>query len=171
MAKSFIFSAELGDWLGTLSIADFTEACICALGCGLGKKEYEDYARDEIALKVRGFIDAANGRKKLGSMEVYREIVDYLNAKAGTAFRTSSVKTQSLIEARLNQGFTQADFYKVIDCKTDEWRGGEFEKYLCPETLFGNKFEKYLNQKRENKNNSFDTDSFYNAALTRAYGG
>ena len=171
MAKSFIFSAELGEWLGTLSITDFTEACICALGYGLGKKEYEDYARDEIALKVRELIDAANGRKKRGSMEVYREIVDYLNDKAGTAFRASSAKTQSLIEARLNQGFTPADFYRVIDCKSDEWRGTEFDKYLCPETLFGSKFEKYLNQKHENKNSSFDTDSFYNAALTRAYGG
>jgi len=27
-----------------------------------------------------------------------------------------------------------------------EWLDTEMEKYLCPDTLFGTKFEKYLNQ-------------------------
>ena len=34
----------------------------------------------------------------------------------------------------------------VIDTKAKEWMGTDMEKYLRPETLFGSKFENYLNQ-------------------------
>ena len=47
----------------------------------------------------------------------------------------------------MNEGFTLADFEKVIDIKTDEWKGTDNDKYIRPETLFGTKFESYLNQK------------------------
>lgn len=75
----------------------------------------------------------------------YNNIVDYLNLKAKTNYRSTTPKTQSLIRARLNEGFTEDDFKKVIDNKCKEWIGTEFEKFLRPETLFGNKFENYLN--------------------------
>lgn len=79
------------------------------------------------------------------------DIVDYLNAKADTKFKSSSKKTKSLIHARFEDGFTVDDFYTVIDKKCEEWKGTEWEKYIRPETLFGTKFEGYLNQKN-NKN-------------------
>lgn len=79
------------------------------------------------------------------------DIVDYLNAKADTKFKSSSKKTKSLIHARLEDGFNVDDFYTVIDKKCEEWKGTEWEKYIRPETLFGTKFEGYLNQKN-NKN-------------------
>ena len=78
----------------------------------------------------------------------YEEIIDYLNLKANTNYRASTKKTQTLIKARFNEGFTLEDFKKVIDTKTAQWLGNkEMEMYLRPETLFGNKFEGYLNQK------------------------
>lgn len=79
------------------------------------------------------------------------DIVDYLNSKADTKFKPSSKKTKSLIHARFEDGFNVNDFYTVIDKKCEEWKGTEFEKFLRPETLFGTKFEGYLNQKN-NKN-------------------
>ena len=79
------------------------------------------------------------------------DIVDYLNAKADTKFKSSSKKTKSLIHARFEDGFSVDDFYTVIDKKCEEWKGTEWEKFLRPETLFGTKFEGYLNQKN-NKN-------------------
>lgn len=79
------------------------------------------------------------------------DIVDYLNAKADTKFKSSSKKTKSLIHARFEDGFNVDDFYTVIDKKCEEWKGTEWEKYIRPETLFGTKFEGYLNQKN-NKN-------------------
>lgn len=79
------------------------------------------------------------------------EIVDYLNLKTDKSFRSSTKKTQALISARLNEGFSIEDFKKVIDTKTDQWKHDpEREQYLRPETLFGTKFESYLNQRKIN---------------------
>ena len=76
-----------------------------------------------------------------------REIIDYLNSKIGTHYRATTRKTQSLIKARMNEGFTVDDFKKVIDNKSAEWgKDSKMSKYLRPETLFGTKFESYLNQ-------------------------
>ena len=78
-----------------------------------------------------------------------KEIIDYLNLKANTQYRHNIKKTQSLINARFNESFTIEDFKKVIDNKVNEWKNTEMEKYLRPETLFGTKFESYLNQKKK----------------------
>lgn len=81
---------------------------------------------------------------------VYSDIINYLNEKAGTNFKASSLKTRDFINARLNEKFTVDDFKKVIQSKCSEWIGGEYEKFLRPETLFSNKFEGYLNNKNRN---------------------
>jgi uncharacterized phage protein (TIGR02220 family) len=77
----------------------------------------------------------------------YAEIVNYLNEKAGTRYKPTSNKTQSLIKARFNEKFTLEDFKAVIDKKCAEWLNKpNMVQYLRPETLFGTKFEGYLNQ-------------------------
>ena len=78
----------------------------------------------------------------------YKEIVDYLNEKTGSKYRSSGSKTKSLIKARANEGFSLDDFKTVIEKKAKEWAGTDMEKYLRPETLFSTKFEGYLNQKQ-----------------------
>ena len=78
---------------------------------------------------------------------VYKHIVEYLNSRAGTSYKPTTGKTQTCIRARLNEGFTEDDFKRVIDIKTAEWLDTDMAKFLRPETLFGNKFEGYLNQK------------------------
>lgn len=75
----------------------------------------------------------------------YQEIIDYLNEKAGKRFKVNE-KTKAHINARVNDGYTLADFRAVIEKKVAEWRGTEMDKFLRPETLFGTKFESYLNQ-------------------------
>ena len=80
-------------------------------------------------------------------INIYSSIISYLNEKANTNYRISSSKTKTLIKARLNEGFVEDDFKTVIDNKTSEWIHTDMEKYLRPETLFGTKFESYLNQK------------------------
>ena len=77
----------------------------------------------------------------------YKEIVDYLNEKTGSKYRSSGSKTKSLIKARVNDGFDLDDFKKVIDTKTSQWLNDQkMKKFLRPETLFGTKFEGYLNE-------------------------
>lgn len=84
------------------------------------------------------------------------EIVNYLNSVTGKKYNTSTRKTRSLIKARMNEGFTLVDFKKVIDIKNSEWSlNQKMSKYLRPETLFGTKFESYLNQE-VNKNDPYD---------------
>ena len=87
-----------------------------------------------------------NLNKELNN-NIYKEAVDYLNEKAGTKYKSSSKNTTKHIKARLNEGYTLEDFKSVIDKKCSEWLNTDMEKYLCPDTLFGSKFEKYLNQK------------------------
>lgn len=77
----------------------------------------------------------------------YQEIVNHLNNSAGTNYRASSKKTRELIKARINEGYTLEDFKVVIEKKTREWiNDNKMKGYLRPETLFGTKFEGYLNQ-------------------------
>ncbi|MFD1416838.1 conserved phage C-terminal domain-containing protein [Oceanobacillus jeddahense] len=82
----------------------------------------------------------------------YVEIINYLNDATGKKYRASTNKTKTCIKARWNEGFRLDDFKKVIDTKTSEWKNdSKMSQYLRPETLFGNKFEGYLNQQTEQK--------------------
>lgn len=74
-----------------------------------------------------------------------KDIIDYLNTVLQTNYKYKSANTQKHIKARLEEGFTFDDFKAVIDKKTEEWKDTEMQQYLRPETLFGNKFESYLN--------------------------
>ncbi|MGN0768699.1 MAG: conserved phage C-terminal domain-containing protein [Christensenellales bacterium] len=77
--------------------------------------------------------------------ETITEIISYLNSVLKTRYRVNNKVTQKHIKARLSEGYTVDDFKTVIDKKVAEWRGSEMEQYLRPETLFGTKFESYLN--------------------------
>lgn len=89
----------------------------------------------------------------------YREIVDYLNEKTGRAFKSTTSKTRTSIQARYNEGFELDDFKKVIDNKVSDWLGNnDMAKFLRPETLFGNKFEGYLNETKGSSGGGFDSD-------------
>ena len=78
----------------------------------------------------------------------YQEVVEYLNQKTGKNFKHTSKVTQRHIRARFAEGFTVSDFKQVIDKKCSDWlRDQKMKEYLRPETLFGTKFESYLNSK------------------------
>ncbi len=86
--------------------------------------------------------------------EVTKAAIDYLNKRAGTAYKASSRTTKDLVSARMNEGFKEEDFYTVIDNKVEEWGkppkpgAKDMRVYIRPGTLFGTKFEAYLNQRR-----------------------
>ena len=81
------------------------------------------------------------------NINIYSEIIEYLNSKANTKYRVNNKKTRASINARIAEGFTIDDFKRVIDIKSAEWLNTNMQQYLRPETLFGTKFEGYLNQK------------------------
>lgn len=77
--------------------------------------------------------------------------MSHLNEVAGTAYKSNSKATLRHISARLNEGYLLEEFYAVIDKKWREWGGSDMEKYMRPETLFGSKFEGYLNEPETQK--------------------
>lgn len=90
-----------------------------------------------------------NSRAKPDSIaDEVKTIVGYLNEKTKSTYRTTTRETKRLIKARLNEGFTVDDFKTVIDKKTAVWLNDtKMKNYLRPTTLFGPKFEEYLNEK------------------------
>ncbi len=78
----------------------------------------------------------------------YKEIISYLNQQLKSTYRHTTPKTRDLINARYKEGFTLEDFKTVIDKKIKHWGiNPDMIKYLRPETLFGTKFESYLNER------------------------
>lgn len=76
-----------------------------------------------------------------------KEIIDYLNMVTNKDYKYKTKKTIDCIKARMNEGFVVDDFKKVIDIKAKQWiNDPKWNKFLRPETLFGNKFEGYLNE-------------------------
>lgn len=86
----------------------------------------------------------------------YDEIIGYLNTMACTRYKSTTPKTRALIKARWEEGFKEIDFTTVIKKKCDSWLGTDMEKYLRPETLFGTKFEGYLNERIVKETNKKD---------------
>lgn len=85
----------------------------------------------------------------------YKQIIEYLNKKANKAFKHTAAANQKLIKSRWNEGYTLDDFKHVIDTKTIEWiNNQDMKKYLQPSTLFGNKFDKYLNEQPRKQSES-----------------
>lgn len=75
------------------------------------------------------------------------EVISYLNEKANKNFKHNTDKTISLINARVKEGYTLEDFKLVIDKKVTAWKNdNRMKPFIRPITLFGTKFESYLNE-------------------------
>lgn len=100
-----------------------------------------------------------------------REIVSYLNEKTGSRYKATTNATKKHINARLEEGFTVKDFKTVIDIKADEWLGdAKMKKFLRPQTLFGTKFESYLNQPTSSKRVKVETDDEFMKIMSKHRG-
>jgi uncharacterized phage protein (TIGR02220 family) len=85
--------------------------------------------------------------KPITNDDLIIEIIDFLNECTGKSYKANSKLAILNINARLKDGYTKDDFVKVISIKATKWLGTKWEDYLTPNTLFGNKFESYLNEK------------------------
>ena len=173
MKKSFIFPEELAVEIFVLPADERILAYDHIIKYALGTEgSMERY------LAFEAIVDGANGvSSKKPTEEDYDAIIDFLNSEAGVKYRSSSRKTRGLISARFSEGFNREDFFTVIRFKISDWgTSSKMRGYIRPETLFGSKFEGYLNQARMGAGSSspaessFDVDGFYEAALARAYG-
>lgn len=81
-------------------------------------------------------------------LDVFSQIIDYLNNKTGKSFKANSKATQRIINGRLSEGHSLEDFKAVIDVKSKQWLNDQqMSSYLRPSTLFSPmNFENYLNE-------------------------
>lgn len=79
-------------------------------------------------------------------LSICKEVISYLNLKAKKNFKVNTASHQKFIKARLKEGYVLEDFKKVVDIMVAKWKGTDYEQYLQPQTLFGNKMDNYLNQ-------------------------
>lgn len=111
------------------------------------------------------------------NINVIKDIIEYLNTKIGTKYKYNSDYINKHINARLSEGFTLEDFKTVIDKKYAEWSGTDMAKFLRPETLFGTKFQAYLNEPSSEESpkkvhyGDFDPEEAFRIALERSQGG
>lgn len=88
---------------------------------------------------------------------ICKEVISYLNLKAKKNFKVDTASHQKFIKARLKEGYVLEDFKKVVDIMVAKWEGTEYEQYLQPQTLFGNKMDNYLNQPMTRKVHHFQS--------------
>ncbi len=174
MAKrtKFIFTEKLAQELVKLPENLKRSGFGYAMNYGLGRVPESDEPMFGTLTKE---IDRANREKETHcTAEDVKEIVEYLNEALGTSFRADCDGTRKKINARFGEGYTAEDFRLVIDYKKTEWEGTDQSQFLRPETLFGSKFEGYLQAARKHPKKaepSFDTNDFFQAALARSYAG
>ena len=77
--------------------------------------------------------------------DVPLSLLSYLNQKTGSSY-TATDQIRATIEQRVSEGYTLEQMRSVIDKKCAEWScDGKMRSYLRPSTLFGDRFEEYLN--------------------------
>ena len=115
----------------------------------------------EVTHEVTQEVTHPKNKKKenINNNNIYIAVIDHLNKATGQNYRSTTKATRQKIDARLNECYKLDDFIAVIDKKTAQWKDDPvMSKYLRPETLFGSKFEGYLNEitARETERNTHD---------------
>ena len=83
----------------------------------------------------------------LSKIEIVKEVIDCLNAKANTSFKATTKETMQFVLARQKvDGWELEDFKLVIDFKVNDWgKDDRMKQYICPSTLFrASNAEKYM---------------------------
>jgi uncharacterized phage protein (TIGR02220 family) len=121
----------------------------------------KDYNKHTVDLKVDGAseVDKTSENKQKVNIptapkkDKYADqtisIITELNTVTGRNFRNTDANMKH-IRARLREGFTPDDFDAVITFKNAQWSArADMKAYLRPETLFGAKFDAYLQEARQ----------------------
>ena len=110
------------------------------------KKTKEEPKKTPITNNLLPITNNQYKENKKESDPFVEDVVSYLNFRTGRHYQVTD-KTRGLINGRVKEGYTTADFKTVIDKKVREWKGTDYEKYLQPTTLFApSHFDNYLNQ-------------------------
>ena len=101
------------------------------------------------SVSVNGNVNVNDIKKKASPSDAVITILEDLNkrTKSKKGFSPLAQCNQNLIKARMSEGFTVENFITVNEKKVKQWlHDPEMSKYLRPATLYGNKFDGYLNE-------------------------
>ena len=104
---------------------------------------------DNVNVNVNGNVNVPHSFKAVSGddpLSLSSSLVSYLNKKTGGNYRATKSVTERIGDL-VADGYTAEDMVRVIDLKVSEWGGSEkMRQYLRPSTLFGEKFEEYVQQ-------------------------
>lgn len=88
--------------------------------------------------------------------EIFADVISYLEQVTGRDYSSARLNpvVQNMIYGHINNGHTLEELNGVIDKKYQQWRGTKYEQFVRPETLFGDKFKIYLNERIINRQTS-----------------
>ena len=112
--------------------------------------------KKDVLISKKAIVGKRKTKKTLIADDEIKTILDHLNIKTGRNYKYTTATTLKLINARRSEGFEVRDFLKVIDNQCKAWMNSEMEQYLRPETLFGDKFDGYVNNNINKE--TFDVD-------------
>src|SRR5262249_54765548 len=145
----------------------FAEAFRKAFGKPSGKHPDETF--DEVSESTRvGFPESVavaeavteeppHTPRKRGEPDA-RSWLECLNRETGSGFKHTDGNIRR-IRARIREGHSLDDAETVVKAKTREWTGTSQAKYLRPCTLFGTKFDGYLQAARNGHGSSHDVNA------------
>jgi len=126
------------------------------------RKKHSDRQKENIQKRYQTSTEPLPNDENLSTkrlpLEIVNEIeietvIEILNETTGRDFKKNTESNKRWVRSRFKEGYTIEDFKKVISSKQFEWgKNPDMAKFLRPETLFGNKFEGYL-QSAKNKIN------------------
>lgn len=93
--------------------------------------------------KDKKYVDRINKEKK--NKEIYSNIIQHFNLKCDKSYKLDSDVFIDYVDKLISKGFSEQDMISVIDKKSKDWTNTKYAQYLRPSTLFGDKFEIYLN--------------------------
>lgn len=79
-------------------------------------------------------------------------MIGELNLISGRKHDVENKKSKSRVERWLKSGVSEQEMIEVMELKWHQWRQTDFEMYMRPETLFGEKFSTYLEEVKSVKN-------------------
>ena len=130
-----------------------------------------DSVSDSVSVNdINNNVSVYDIKKKASPSDAVITILEDLNKriKSKKGFSPLAKSNQNLIKARMSEGFTVENFITVNEKKVKQWlHDPEMSKYLRPATLYGNKFDGYLNEVvcdlPETNSNSLNKNKFQSA--------
>lgn len=118
--------------------------------CTIAKSDKCTSANSDISYinKEKNYKERINNNKDL-----YENVIQHFNLKCDKSYKLDSDVFIAYIDALLAKGFSEQDMISVIDQKCKEWTNTKYAQYLRPSTLFGDKFEIYLNDCQKSNEN------------------